>query len=114
MQNLLVLRINQGTDGSRLAQVHGRIVHRSNFTGGNQGFINRREEIRMELDVVIENVSSSRQIEIGMVGQIEDRRFVSHSTIIDGQLRTLQSVDDLDTECPGIVFLSIPTDIGQT
>ena len=68
----------------------------------------------MELDVVIENVSSSRQIEIGMVGQIEDRRFVSHSTIIDVQLRTLQSVDDLDTECPGIVFLTIPTDIGQT
>ena len=64
--------------------------------------------------MVIKNVSSSRQIEIGMVGQIEDRRFVSHSTIIDGQLRTLQSVDDLDTECPRIVFLSIPTDIGQT
>src|SRR4030042_2993599 len=114
--NLLVFLIYPGTYAHGRGKIQRRSLYASYFAGGNQTFSGHCEPVSVEHEDVVKYRCPffSCQIEIGMVGQIEDRCLIRCGSVGDLQgIAFVQRIDKLDTEITGISLLTIFTKILQ-
>ncbi len=107
---LVIVRVDAGADCSRLGEVQGRAFDRAKLSGRDQVLIYRCEAAGVQLQDVPENIALSlaRQVEIGMLGQIDRSRFVRNGLIIDDPfIFVRKSVGDFCLQISGITFFAI-------
>ena len=85
---LLVLLFNPGPDGRRLAEIQRRAVKRGDLANGNRGRVNRRVLAGVDRQYMVENRAGTAvlEVEVGMVGQVDDGWLVSAGLVVDPQL----------------------------
>src|ERR1700722_3544064 len=112
---LRVVGIDSLSDCMRLTKVERRAVHRFQFAGGNEGCVDRSEAGSVDLEHGIQNiaVALTLQVEIGMVGEIEDGVFVSGGGIFDLQSAAAYGVAHMRGERAGKTLIAIFAHMGE-
>src|SRR5689334_24586618 len=102
---LLVVVINAFADRVCFAEVERSARDVSDLTGRNRLRVGGNETVRTQHEVMLENVSVAftREIEIGVVRQVENGVYVGRRGVIDPELVVVrQSVDDSRAQVAGI------------
>ena len=75
---LLVGAVDSLSDGVRLAEIERSALDFTQLAGRDQGGVHGGEAIGVEHDSVFQDVTLalSGQVEVGMVGEVQDRVFV--------------------------------------
>ncbi len=73
---LLIIRFDALADRDRLAEIEWRAGDGAKLAGGDERGVDPRETVGMDGDDVAENIAIAFQIEVGMIGEVEDRVFV--------------------------------------
>ena len=81
--DLLVVAIDPRTDCHGLAEVKRRAGHIAQFAGRDQSLVYRREAVGVEFQFVLENISSTGEIEVSVIREVEHRLFVGGGAVID-------------------------------
>ena len=90
-----VVGLSRGVaDRARSAEVEGRAGDRADLAGGDQFVVGRRVEVADERQFVIAHVARAVEIEIGVLGEVDDRRPVASRGEFDAQDRRLQQPVD--------------------
>ena len=78
---------NPGPDGHREPKIKGRAGDRREFTGGNEGRVNRRVPRGVDRNEVFEHAGRglTAEVEIRVVREIDDRRRIGAGRILDAQ-----------------------------
>ena len=114
--NLLVVRIHPCADGCGLPKVEGRSFHRAKFAGRDEGFVHGSEFIRSNHQLMAEDVAlaGSFQVEIGVIGQVEDGRLVGRGFVFDEQfVFIVEQVANGSGKVAGVTFLHVFAYPGQ-
>jgi hypothetical protein len=69
--DLFIVAIEAGANRHRRGKVHDSTAHSTDFTGWNEGGVDRKEETGAQLQLVMENITRTRQIEVRMVRQVD-------------------------------------------
>ena len=82
---LLVVLVDAGADGGGLAEVKRRAVHGRQFAGRDQGAVHRGVSVGGDHDDVAEDVAFAGEIEIGVLGQVDDGVLVGGGGVFEAQ-----------------------------
>ena len=74
---LVMLDLDMCANCLRVAKIEGRACNVAQFTGRNAVRSDRREAIRVHLQLVVQDVSPTGEIEVRMIGKVDDSRLVS-------------------------------------
>ena len=78
------------------------------LAGRDQRAVDRRVAVRLDHQLVPEHVAAARQVEVGVLGQVDRRRLVGGRVIVDDQLVAIgQLVGDPHVEVAGISFFPV-------
>lgn len=80
---LLIVFADPGTNRLCLAEIERRGLHTLQFSRGNQSCVNRSKPRCAKRKLVVQDIALAGKIEVGMIGQIDDRRLVSSGGIFD-------------------------------
>ena len=100
-------------DRGRLPEIERRAFDRRELAGGNQRRVHRREAIRVERELVLQDVagSGSGEIEVAVLREVDRRRLVGGGVVVDDQLvGRRQRVGDAGVEVAGIAFVAVGAD----
>lgn len=114
--DLLVGYPNAGADRRPMGKVEGSPANGPNFSSRNHYGIDWREIIGLNRDHMVEDITSAlaRQVEITVVGQINDCRPVGRRRIVDAQfVGRANSVGYLHGEVPGIALIAVGAQMAQ-
>src|SRR6266508_358617 len=101
---LRMVRVDAGANRDRLAEVEWRAINRRELARGNERGIEGREAVRIERELVTEDVAAAvaGEVEETVLGQVDDGRVIGCALVLDSQLvRWRQRVCDLDIQCAG-------------
>jgi len=108
---LLVLGIDARSDGSGSPKVKGSSLDGSEFSRGNERGIHGNELVCKDLHGMVQDGVLSTEIEVSVVGQVDDGGLVGGSIVIDPEGLVLsKSVSDANVQSSGIALLSICAD----
>src|SRR5690348_3289907 len=113
---LLVVVIDARADGRGFAKIEGSACDIFEFSGGNEGGVDGGELIRVDFHFFAEDVAVpfSGEIEIRMIGDIEDRVFIGGGGIIDAELVGFgERVNNAGGEIARIAFLAVLAEISE-
>ena len=113
---LLIIVIDARADGRGPSEIQGRALDRAQFSGRNQGRVNRRETVGVDHELVPQNVAAAfaGQVEVAVMGKIEGCGFVGDGMLVQNELILIgQGVSDLDLEVAGIAFFAIRAGASQ-
>lgn len=84
-QKLLIPLADAGADRVRRPEIERRAGNVSHLSGGNELCIDRREPLGGEHHFVFKDVGTrcTAQVEIGVIGEIDDGRSVGFGAIVD-------------------------------
>ena len=108
--------IDARTNGRRLAKIKRRAGHIDNFAGRDEVAIHRGGFIGIDVNDVTKNVTLAlpRQVEIGMMREIANGRFVGRGGTLNFQLIILgQSVNGRHFQKTGETLIAIPAYMGE-
>lgn len=110
VQGLVVLA-NVSANGLGGAEIHGRTLHAAHFSGGDAFRIGHGEYSRGQHQQLIHGGGSvvlPGQIEIAVVGQVENGIVIAHSVVCDVQAAFfIQTVGDINGGAAGISLVAI-------
>jgi hypothetical protein len=115
-QELLVLFTDPRSDGAWLTEIHRQAFDGTNLAGRDEALVDRCEMVGIDLYLVAKDVAAAcpSQVEVGVVGQIDDGRFVGRGSIIDAELVVLgEGVVDCDLEPSRIALVAVQADVVQ-
>ena len=85
---LLVVLADARADGGGVGEIEGRARDGAQLAGGNEACVDGREAVGEDRDLVVEDVAGAGagQVEIGVVGQVDDGVLVGGGGVFDAQL----------------------------
>ena len=113
----LIGKIEIATDGLGGGEIERRSCHGYLSTGGDQGIVGFKEALGIHPHLVVEYFTRCKtaQIEIRMIGKIENRLFIGGGSVRDAKLIVLgQLVDHVDGQSTGIALFSVGRDAGKS
>src|SRR6516164_3252549 len=113
---LLIVVPDAGSDLHRLLEIERSAGHGPQFASRNQTLVDWSEPARSDHQFVPQDVAGSTilEVEVRMLREIDDRRFIRLSSIFDLQpVRVHQGVGHRAAERSRIVFLSVLAGVGQ-
>ncbi len=106
---LLVVLVDARADGGGLTKIKRRSVDGPEFASRNERRIHGCEAIRFDLDLVSKSIPVAGEIEVGMLGQVDNGRLVSGRGNIHAQaVGFVQAVNGFDIEVAGSSLLRRP------
>ena len=112
---LLVFFVDVHPDRFFNGEIKWGILHRSDFTGGNEVLIHRRVVVCVEVHEMVENVSAALtgEVEIGVVRQVHGGRLVCGGVVFHDDLIGLgELVGHLASQVSRISFFAVLGEIG--
>src|SRR4029077_7805727 len=103
-------------DGRGLAEIERRVRDALDLASGNERRIHRSVTIAVELQDVLKDVTVAlaRQIEITVIGEVENGGLVSFSRVLDLELIGIgERVGDVDSQRGGIALFTVGADIRE-
>ena len=97
------------------AEIEGGSLHGLDG-GGNEILVPRHVGLRIQPQDLLENTSrcTARQVEVGVVGQVDRGRLIGGGLVAEGQGAVIvQGIGDLDPQIPREALLTVGGDIGQ-
>ena len=102
------------TDARWFGEIERCAFHAGEFAGGDEAIICGSIVRRPDIKFVIENVAVAREVEVGVVGEIDDGGFVGGGFVIDTKFVFVgEGVGDLCRKCAGIIFFAIFADVSE-
>ena len=96
------------------AEIERRAGNVLQLAGRNEGAVHGREAAGVDFDGVVENVALPREVEVGMMGEVDDGVLVGGGGEIKAQSVVIRErVDGLDVEVAGETFLAVLAEITQ-
>ena len=113
--DLLVVGIDARANGGGLRKVERSAIDGLQFTGGNQAGIDRREFRSVQREHVAEDVAFALagEIEVGVIGEVDDGVFVGGRGVIDFEFAACERVADDSGERAGIACFAGFADVGE-
>src|SRR5580693_9192337 len=110
-----IIRLNPLSEGMRRSKIERRPFHPFQFPRGNKSCIDGRNPGSVNLQNMPQNVALplARKVEVGMVGQVEYRIFISGRRILDSQRAPTQRVAHSGGERTGEALITILAHIGE-
>ena len=95
-------------DGRGLREIEGRSVGLTAAPPSDERLVDGRELIGLDLRLVAQHVSGAlaRQVEVGVVRQVDDRGLVGRCGVVDPEPLVVQEVDDPGRERAGVPLLA--------
>ena len=103
-------RVDRLADGAAGAEIHGRAVHGQDPPGGQSPLPDFQKLRTVQCELLLQNSARvvPRQIEIAMVGEIDDGFPVAHALIENPQtVVVLQQISDADAQIAGEAALPV-------
>ena len=103
-------------DRVRRREVERRAGHRRDLAGRDRGRVDRRVVGGHQLQLVVVGAAGALagEVEVGVVGQVDDRRRVGRRVVVDPQLVVVgQGVGDLDLERAGVALLAVRAGVAE-
>ena len=113
---LLIVGGNSRAHRRSLSEIQGRALHAANFSRGDEVGIHRSEIAGMNGDLVPENIAFALtgKVEVGMIGQIDDRGLIRSGGIINLQFVLAgYGVNHLGGEIAGITLFAVGAEVSQ-
>src|SRR5262249_45646029 len=103
------------SDCRRLSEVERRARDRRELACWNQSRVDRRVPVRIECELVVENISpTTSEVEVRVLCEIDDRRLIGRSFVLDAQLVVrCECVGDSCRKRSGIALISIRTGVTE-
>jgi hypothetical protein len=79
--DLFIVGTEAGANRHRRGEVHDGTAHGADFAGWNERRVDRKEETGKQLQLVMENITCTSQIEVRMVRQIDNRCTIGCRTV---------------------------------
>ncbi len=111
---LLVPLADACADRVRLAEIEGRAGNVSQLSGRNEPCIDRRELLGRDRHLVAEDVGTRRtaQVEIGMIGEVDDGGTVCLRAILEPQrIAPGDDIGHLEGDSAGEALIAVRTDV---
>ena len=113
---LLVLRCDTSADRGRLAEIHGCAGDIGQLAGGNEARSNGRGLVGSDGQLLVQDGVGgvAAEIEVRVIGRVEDGGLVGRAAIVDAQAVVLgQGVGHSQGDGAGIAILAILADVGE-
>ena len=97
-------------------EIKGRSLNGSYFTGGNAVFVRRSEKVAVEHQLMVKDTAVCRcaEIEIGVVGHVDDRFRVRFGFVMNFKLVPVrEDIGDLYVNIAGKALLAVRTAVGK-
>jgi len=114
-RELIVFVVNSRSNRRRLAEIKWRTLYRRQLPGRNESRVHGCVTAGVDLHLVLEDVpvSRARQIEIRVVGKIDDGVLVGGRRILNLKVLTDEGVAHDCGECPGKAHLAVWAHVGK-
>src|SRR6476620_9648059 len=115
-RELWVVVADAGADRVRGAEVEGCAIDRGDLAGRDQSLVGRGEMVGVEGQLVAEDRAGAFacEVEIGVVGQVDDGRRVGGGAVVDAERAGGgQTVGDVDCEVARVALLAIRAGPGE-
>ena len=102
--------VDSRADCRRLAEVERRTGNRRQFSGWDQRVVDRRVPVRIQHQLMAEDVAGrlTGEIEVTVLRQVDRRRLVGRGAILDDQLVGVgQRVGDTDAQVARVAFFAV-------
>ena len=109
-RDLLVLGVDSLADRMRSAEIERSALDAAQLAGRDEAFVDRRELVSVDRHLVAEDIAftRAREVEIGMVGQVDDRVLVGCGGVVDLELVIVgPGVHHGAGQVAGIAFLAV-------
>ena len=105
---LRIQLIEAVADTGRFREIERRTFHRSDLAGRYEAIISGCVMSGAEFKNVVANITVSREIEIRVIGEVDNGGFVALRLVIDAKLIFVsEGVSDFHLEIPWVIFFAI-------
>ena len=108
---LVIFRIP--TDGLRPAEIHGRTVNADDFPSRSAVLAVQGVAVGFDLQQMVINIAVSVQVEIAVVGEIDDRILIGFGIVVDGQAVASPTHGYLNVQIAGVALLAVGGQSGK-
>src|ERR1700734_3938726 len=110
---LVVAGVDTLTNRGRFAKIKRSPVHGLQFAGGNQSGVDGSEARGVQSELMVEDVALSGEIEVRVIGEIQDGVLIGGGGILDAQIAFNQRVANCSSQAAGVSGFAVFAEITQ-
>ena len=112
---LLVLVFNAFSDGVRRAEIKRSPCDWRQVACGDEYLVHGSVAVRVDLDFMVQDgaIALTRQVEVGVVGQVQHRRLCGRGAVLDFEVVTVQRVGDVRRQLAGVALVTVRRNEGE-